>query len=66
MTLASVLAMLNSLAPALEPLVLGLEVQGQAELKALIGSVSSPDLKLFLQALDSALDSFAKAEVAKI
>lgn len=63
MNLASILAML---APLLKPELMQLEAQGQAELKALIANVSSPDLKLLLAALDSAIDSVAQAEIAKL
>jgi len=66
MTVAEVLAYLAPLAPVLEPEILSLEGAGIAELQTVIAGVASPDLKLLLQALAGAVDSFAKAEVAKL
>jgi hypothetical protein len=67
MNLASILAFLAPFAGLLKPEVLQMEASAQAELKALIASkVSSPDLQELLQALDVALDGFAKLEINKI
>lgn len=66
MNLASILALLAQLSPVLVPGILKLEAAGVVELNALIANVSSPDLKLLLQDLSSAIDAFAKAEVAKL
>lgn len=67
MSFASIMSLLGSLGPVLEPILMNLE-QGtvQPELKALIDKVSSPDLKLLLQALDAAFDAFAQAEIKKM
>ena len=67
MTLESILAFLAPFVPLIKPEILQLESQAQAELKALIASkVSSPDLQELLQALDTALDSFAQLEINKL
>lgn len=67
MSLAQILALLSSFAPAIEGVLLNLEQnQVQPELQKLIASVGSPDLKLLLQALDGAIDAFAQAEIKKL
>ncbi len=67
MSLAQIVALLSGFASGLEPILLSLEQnQVQPELKKLIDSVSSPDLKLLLQSLDGALDSFVQAEIKKL
>lgn len=66
MTLAQVLAFLQPFEALLKPELLNLETQGQAELKTLIGNISSPDLKLLLTVLDGAVDTFAQAEINKL
>lgn len=66
MSLASIVAELAPLASLLEPDLLKLEASGKAELDKLVAEVSSPDLKLLLQALSNALDSVAQAEIAKL
>lgn len=67
MSLAQIVALLSGFAVGLEPILLSLEQnQVQPELKSLIDKVSSPDLKLLLQALDGALDAFVQAEIKKL
>lgn len=66
MNLSQILAFLAPLESLLKPELLKLEAQGKVELDSLIASVSSPDLKLLLQALSSAIDSVAQAEIAKL
>ena len=67
MTIAQILALLTQIAPVLEPILLNLEQnQVQPELKKLIDQVQSPDLKLLLSALDSALDGFLQSEIQKL
>lgn len=67
MNLSTILAFLAPFEGLLKPEVLKLEASAQLELKSLISSkVSSPDLQLLLQALDTALDSFAQTEIAKL
>lgn len=67
MSLAQILSFLSGFAPVLEPILLNLEQNNlQPELQALIAQVSSPDLKLLLQALDGALDAFSQAEIKKL
>ena len=65
--LSSIEAILKTLAPVLEPLIMNLEQnQIQPELKAIIAGVSSPDLKALFLALDAGLDSFAQTEIQKL
>lgn len=66
MNFASILAFLAPFEGLLKPELLKLEASGKAELDALVLSVSSPDLKLLLQALSAALDSFAQQEISKL
>ncbi len=66
MNFASILAFLAPFESLLKPELLKLEAGGKAELDALILTVSSPDLKLLLQALSTALDSFAQQEINKL
>lgn len=66
MNLSQILAFLAPLESLLKPELLKLEAQGKVEFDSLIASVSSPDLKLLLQALSSAIDSVAQAEIAKL
>ena len=60
------LAALGPFAAALEPLLASVEGEAMTELNGIIAKVSSPDLKLLLQALSGAVNSFATAEIAKI
>jgi len=60
------LASLAVLGPMLEPLLMGVEPKAIDELKALLAGVSSPDLKVVLDAMIAALDSIAKAEIEKL
>ncbi len=67
MTLSQILAFLGPLAMALEPVLLGLEQNTVIpELNKIIDGVSSPDLKLLLQSLAGAIDTFAQAEIKKL
>ena len=66
MNLTAVLAFLAPFEALLEPELLQVEANGVAELNTIIAGVSSPDLKLLLQALSGALDAFSKAEIAKL
>jgi hypothetical protein len=66
MSLAAMLAALGPFAAALEPLLASVEGEAMTELNGIIAKVSSPDLKLLLQALSGAVNSFATAEIAKI
>jgi hypothetical protein len=66
MTLAQILAFFAPFEALLKPELLNVEAQGITELNSIIANVSSPDLKELLQALSSAIDSFAKLEVNKI
>lgn len=67
MTLAQVLAFLVPLAPVIEPILMNFEQNtAQPEIKALIGTVTSPDLKAFFMALDGAIDAFAQVEIQKV
>jgi hypothetical protein len=66
MNLTTVLAFLAPFESLLKPELLKLEAQGKTELDTLISTVSSPDLKLLLQVLSTAIDSFAQAEVEKL
>ncbi len=67
MTFAQIMSYLAGVAPVLEPILLNLDANTvQPELQKLIASVSSPDLKALLQALDGALDAFAKLEIQKL
>lgn len=66
MNLADILKFLVPFEALLKPGLLQLEGGGNDELKKLIEGVQSPDLKEFLQALDAALDSFAKNEIGKL
>lgn len=66
MNLEQILAFLSPFAPLLKSELLQLEGQGKAELDQIIAKVSSPDLKELLQALESAIDGFAKLEVNKL
>ena len=66
MSLATMLAALGPFAAALEPLLASVEGEAMTELNGIIAKVSSPDLKLLLQALSGAVNSFATAEIAKI
>ena len=67
LNLASILAFLTPFEAILNPLVLNLDTNTiQPELKTLIAGVTSPDLKLLLTALDTAIDGFAQAELAKL
>lgn len=66
MTLAQILALLSPLASLLKPGLLTLEAEGKAELDGIIASVSSPDLKALLMALDGAMDAFAQLEINKL
>lgn len=67
MSLASFLAMFSGMGAVLEPTLVSFDVNVvQPELQTLIASVSSPDLKLLLQALDAGIDSFVQAEIKKL
>lgn len=66
MNLATILAFLTPFAPLLKTELLTLDTQAVTELNTLIGSVSSPDLKALLQALESGLNSFAQLEINKL
>lgn len=66
MNLSQVLAFLAPLEPLFKAEALKLEVDGKAELLALVDKVSSPDLKLLLSALVGAVDLFAQQELAKL
>lgn len=66
MNLASILAFLAPFEGLLKPELLKVEAAAKVELDSMIASVSSPDLKLLLVALDAALDSFSQQEIAKL
>lgn len=66
MTLAQILALLTPFEPLLKQGLGTLDAAAVAELNTLIASVSSPDLKAFLQAMASGLNSFVNAEIAKL
>lgn len=66
MTATQLLALLNTIAPSLIPVIQGLEAEGNAELKTLIGGVQNATLKALLMDLDVAIDQFAQTEIAKI
>lgn len=66
MTLQQILAFLTPFEPLLKTELMQLEGQGLVELQAIIDKTSSPDLKLLLQCLASAIDTFAKAEIGKL
>lgn len=66
MSAAQVLAFLKALIPAMAPVLASLEAQGIAELDALVAAVPNDVEKKLLQDLISALDSFAKSEIAKV
>lgn len=66
MTLSDVLKYLEPFEALLKPELLSLEQQGADELKKLADGVSSPDLKLLLEALVVAVDTVVKAEIAKL
>lgn len=66
MTLAQLIALLAPFEPLLKSGLGTLDAAALGELNALIGKVSSPDLKLFLQSIAGGLNAFINAEVAKL
>lgn len=66
MDLKTIMGYLAPFEPLLKAEILKLEAQGKNELDAIIANVASPDLKLLLQTLVVALDSFAQQEIAKL
>lgn len=64
---AKLMAFLKPLAPVLEPVLLGAEKnQLVPEITGLIDKVSSPDLKLLLQALADGIEAFIEGETEKL
>jgi hypothetical protein len=67
MTLQQILALLSPFAGILEQTLMQLDANTiQPELQKLITQVTSPDLKLLLQALDTGIDGFIQAEIKKL
>lgn len=66
MTLAQILALLAPFEPLLKSGLGTLDAAAVSELNTLISQVSSPDLKAFLQAMASGLNSFVTTEIQKL
>lgn len=62
----NVLKFLEPFAPLLQPVAFQLEQAAVHELKTVIETVGSPDLKQLLQILHSAVDAFAQVEIKKL
>lgn len=66
MDLSKIIAFLQPFLPLLKAELMQIESNGQAELKAVIANIQSPDLKALLVGLDGALDAFAQLEIGKL
>lgn len=66
MSLAQIIAFLSPFESLIKSGGLALSAEGSAELSKLIGSISSPDLKLLAQSLESGLAAFVQAEINKL
>lgn len=66
MTLAQILALLTPFEPLLKSGLGTLDAAAVAELNVVISKVTSPDLKLFLNAVAGGLNTAVQAEIAKL